>query len=362
MTSAAVTGAKARSVVPATAAAKRRPRRRGGLGAAEGSRPRKAPPDWGDKRSVRKRRGRDDVPRLKDQLDHHWAQVVAECVRADDPLAFGIDKLRHARTTLATDLRSLADRLPADRGGEWEQARVQLTEALRERHDAEQALAYSRAKFQDSSRRRWGRRDRAAVASSRERLALAEQYLEQKAAAERELRDRLAAITSYQHQRQEAIARTGLQRKDVETALAQLDDTRPDRALALVDEPPSHLVERLGPPPGSPAGRAVWCHYALGIEATLDSNDGVGPHWTGCDQQAQAAREEIVVADRLLETDAAPGPTEWANLAGEAAILREHVQRTAAVRRMTQQLLKASAQWGPGRPGWTPEERQEPSL
>ena len=44
---------------------------------------------------------RDDIRRLDEQLDDHWARVVAACVRADDPLAFGIDKLRHARATTA---------------------------------------------------------------------------------------------------------------------------------------------------------------------------------------------------------------------------------------------------------------------
>ena len=39
----------------------------------------------------------DDIPRLQSQLDHHWAEVVAACVEADDPLAYGVDKLRHAR-------------------------------------------------------------------------------------------------------------------------------------------------------------------------------------------------------------------------------------------------------------------------
>ena len=50
---------------------------------------------------------RDDLTRLHEDLDHHWAQVVTACVRADDPLAFGIDKLRHARTTTLADLGRL---------------------------------------------------------------------------------------------------------------------------------------------------------------------------------------------------------------------------------------------------------------
>ena len=54
----------------------------------------------------------DDVARLQSQLDHHWAEVVAACVRADDPLAYGVDKLRHARATTAGDLRAPRRRDP----------------------------------------------------------------------------------------------------------------------------------------------------------------------------------------------------------------------------------------------------------
>ena len=106
---------------------------------------------------------RDEIPRLQGELDHHWAEVVAQCARSDDPLAFGVDKLRHARSTTAGDFRDLNAGIPADRGGEAEQARVQLTDALRRRHDAEQALADSWAKLQEASRRRWGRHDNAAM-------------------------------------------------------------------------------------------------------------------------------------------------------------------------------------------------------
>lgn len=73
---------------------------------------------------------RDEVPRLQDQLDHHWAEVVAACVNADDPLAFGTDKLRHARATVALDLQRLADAAPPDREGEREQARQELGDTL----------------------------------------------------------------------------------------------------------------------------------------------------------------------------------------------------------------------------------------
>ena len=62
------------------------------------------------------------------------------CVRADDPLAFGIDKLRHARATTATRIEQLDASLPPDRASEWQDARAQLPQVLRARHDAERAL------------------------------------------------------------------------------------------------------------------------------------------------------------------------------------------------------------------------------
>jgi hypothetical protein len=41
---------------------------------------------------------------LRDQLAHHWTDVVIACVKADDPLAYGTDKLRHTRQTVASDV------------------------------------------------------------------------------------------------------------------------------------------------------------------------------------------------------------------------------------------------------------------
>ncbi|MGP8208551.1 MAG: hypothetical protein ACLQVK_21295, partial [Acidimicrobiales bacterium] len=38
---------------------------------------------------------RGDLVSLGHQLDRHWAAVVVVCVGADDPLAYGIGKLRH---------------------------------------------------------------------------------------------------------------------------------------------------------------------------------------------------------------------------------------------------------------------------
>ena len=150
---------------------------------------------------------RDDLRRLHDQLDDHWARVVAACVRADDPLAFGIDKLRHARASTAARVNQLDAQVPPDRGEEWQQARRQLPDLVRARHHAEQALTASWANLDDASRRRWGRHDHEAIAAAKAKVAFSEQRMEQALTAERDLRDELAAIAAHQQQRRQVITR-----------------------------------------------------------------------------------------------------------------------------------------------------------
>jgi hypothetical protein len=160
---------------------------------------------------------RADLVSLGHQLDRHWTAVVAACVGADDPLAYGTDKLRHARSTLEYD--------------------------------------------------RWA-------------IDAAEGRAQQATKAERDLLERLAA---------------------------------------LAEDPPGHLVQRIGPAPGTPAGRAVWCHHAHDIEADLDRNDGAIPPWTGWSPQTDLARRQIAIADCVLQaSNDRPGPTEWAELAQQA--------------------------------------------
>ena len=43
------------------------------------------------------------------QLAHHWADTTLRAVRADDPLAFGVEHLRDARTVYRVDLHDLID-------------------------------------------------------------------------------------------------------------------------------------------------------------------------------------------------------------------------------------------------------------
>ncbi len=292
---------------------------------------------------------RDDLRRLHEQLDGHWARVVAASVRADDPLAFGIDKLRHARATTAARVNQLDAQVPPDRGDQWQQARRHLPDLLRARHHAEQALTASRANLDDASRRRWGRHDHEAIAAAKAKVAFCEQRMEQALTAERDHCDQLAAIAGHPQQRKQVITDRAARRNELASTLAQLDaaldHTRAERVHALADEPPTYQVERLGEPPRSTAGRAVWCHHALTIEAAIDRNDGVSPPRTGWSRQDDRARQEIAVADRPLEAKSgAISPTEWAELAQQAGTLREQALRDLRVRTPHQETMSPTHQ------------------
>jgi conjugative relaxase-like TrwC/TraI family protein len=292
---------------------------------------------------------RDGLRRLHEALDDHWAQVVTACVRADDPLAFGIDKLRHARATTAARIGQLDTSIPPDRGDEWQQARRQLPDLVRTRHQAEQALTASQANLDDASRRRWGRHDHQAIAAAHAKVAVREKSLEQALTAEGDLQGQLAVIASHQQERKQVITQSAPRRNQLASTLAQLDGaldhTRAERVHALAAEPPAHQVERLGQPPSSAAGRAVWCHQALPIEAALDRNDGVSPTWTGWSRHVARARQEIAVADRVLQaTHGTVNPAEWADLAQQAGTLREQALRDLRVRQSHQETMSPTHQ------------------
>jgi hypothetical protein len=61
----------------------------------------------------------DRTTELERAVAHHWADVVLKAVRADDPLAFGVERLCQARATYGSDLRQVLDGLPADGARTW---------------------------------------------------------------------------------------------------------------------------------------------------------------------------------------------------------------------------------------------------
>jgi hypothetical protein len=275
---------------------------------------------------------RDDLVRLHHQLDDHWAEVVAACVTADDPLAYGIDKLRHARATVDEDRRAIDAGVSDDRAEQWQQTRQELPGIVRDRRQAETALAESRTRLDDASRRRWGRHDHQAIDNAQAQVAISERRLQETIGSERALRERLNALSEHQDQRRQVLADTAPERKRLDTELTRIDAalelTRRERVAMLAEDPPAYLIQRIGPAPTAPASRAVWCHHALDIVAVADRNDGASPTWTGWSPQTDRARHEIAVAARILQASSdKPGPTEWAELSRQASIVYDQARR-----------------------------------
>lgn len=77
-----------------------------------------------------------ELTRLHDQLDAHWADVAITCARVDDPLAYGTDTLRNAFLHLSHRLELLDQRVPLDRSREWRLARRDLGTAINDRDQA----------------------------------------------------------------------------------------------------------------------------------------------------------------------------------------------------------------------------------
>ena len=108
--------------------------------------------------------------------------------RADDPLAYGIDKLRQARATVARELNKLDAAVPPDRSGDLESLRRQLLGAVTTRQQAEEELVESGRQLGQARRRSWGRRHRSAISGAAERANTGEDRLEQAITAEAALR------------------------------------------------------------------------------------------------------------------------------------------------------------------------------
>ena len=107
-------------------------------------------------------------------------------MRADDPLAFGVEHLRHARATYRADLRQLWRTLPADR-------RDHLTAAERDLHRAQEHLRYARRTHTDAHQqleqahqRHWGRRDKPAIQAAVAGVERAEANLSMRATPKRQ--------------------------------------------------------------------------------------------------------------------------------------------------------------------------------
>lgn len=88
----------------------------------------------------------------------------------------------------------------------------------------------------------------------------------------------------------------------------------------------------------------MWCHRAIPLEVALDRNDGAIPQ-TRPTRQTNRARQEIAVADRLLEAESRGlNPPEWAELARQAAAIRGQALTDLRARKALQQTISRTRQ------------------
>lgn len=210
------------------------------------------------------------------ELDRHWVTATLAAVRQDDPLAFGIDRLRSARAVAAADLAAYRAGLPPDRS-------AAVTEATRTLSAAEQKLRQSRAelvqrrqRLELATERHWGRRDTQAIAQASRAVERAQSAVTAAEAVERDARSRLDAEASSQLRLEAALGATEARRSELTQAVAELDaaldDTRAQRVAELSAEAvvPAHLAAVLGEVPSDPRARQVWCGLACRIESYRD--------------------------------------------------------------------------------------------
>jgi hypothetical protein len=256
---------------------------------------------------------RGEVAALRSRLDHHWADVVASCVRADDPLAYGIDKLRHARRTVAGDLCDIEASIPVDRDREQARTRRELVAAAIARRDAQHRLDDAVRRAEQAGQRRWGRRDHAAVIRAGHEVSTQERRLQDAVEAETAVKERFVELGELQQQRCHALAETHHRSVELTGALSDIDasgeSTRPERVRVLAEQHADHLIRVLGPVPDTPADREAWCHLAGKIETHLDRHPAEGPSWQTLCRNLRTARERH---DRVVRPtrDRASRPAE----------------------------------------------------
>ncbi len=213
------------------------------------------------------------------RLAHHWADVTLRAVRADDPLAFGIRKLRNARDTYRANLERVIDQLPPDRRDALAGAEAHLREDEINMQRAERSVADTRAALDHVSRRHWGRRDhssieraemaghaaerdselcRQAVAESRRRVADERRAVQRWVAATETTADERACLTA------------GI--RDLDDAL---DNSRAERVVAAATSPTSEAWRVLGAPPSTRGGLHAWCGIAERLETRRDRHADV---------------------------------------------------------------------------------------
>ncbi len=293
---------------------------------------------------------------IDDELARHWAPVVLAAVHQDDPLAFGLDRVRAARVTYGTQLGRLIRSLPPDRADALERSQAEAARARGAVAEAQAAAAEASAALDDARRRHWGRRDRDAVESAARRCEHAEARLSAAVDHESNSRRVVKLEAAAQRARVQALRDNRGALADLEQSFADvdgvLDRLRTDRVIDMASghAPRMHVVAMLGEPPPSIAGRQAWCALAYEIETYRDHHPDAGGHehedgvraaigpspsslsdrtaWDHLVRRIAHGAEIIAVADGLPlddEPDRLGGPERWSERLNRAFEARDAV-------------------------------------
>ncbi len=148
------------------------------------------------------------VAAIDAELDRHWSTATLAAVRQDDPLAFGIERLRAARATYADDLDAYRASLPPDRTSAVGDAKRRLADREQDLRETRYAVEDRRRELAMTGERHWGRRDNQAVVPAERVLERAEDAVQAAVGAERAARERLDAEASNERKRARALAAT----------------------------------------------------------------------------------------------------------------------------------------------------------
>ncbi len=201
-------------------------------------------------------------------LAHHWADVTLRAVRADDPLAFGIERFRDARDTYRADLQRLLDQLPPDRRDALACAQAQLRRDQTKLQHAERNVTNTRAALEQASRRHWGRRDHTTIERAEAAVRAAEREAGLCRHAVAESRQRVAGERRAVQTWAAASAATADERARLEASVRAFDDaldlSQPDRTSSPQPNRPCELRRLLEGPSSTPG--PVWQHALRSAE------------------------------------------------------------------------------------------------
>jgi hypothetical protein len=228
----------------------------------------------------------DRVVALDDQLAHHWASVTLNAVRADDPLAFGVQAVRDARATYQAEHEAILRKLPPDRSQKLTHAHHERHRAQEQVRSAEQRLDDAHDRLHQARQRHWGRRDKSATVTAEVNLKSAELALLHCRQAEETATEGVAREEQALKERARALRETSREREQFSAATRDLADaldrTRPERVVGATLDPADSLWTMLGPPPPTRGGLNAWCGLAQQIVAAADQrSDALAPHELG---------------------------------------------------------------------------------